>query len=296
LPERAALARRLGAYRQELTIRSLARLGEGDFCVAWLLNGRDVVRVPKHDRAARALAREACLLAAIGDALPVAVPQPETIECADGFVFAVHECLSGLELTRGLWRSRPEPIRGEIARTVGRLLDALHRLDPAIGASCGLDVIDHRADALSLRGRLAGVAGSSVPGPLREALDGRLGRYAAGGPEWSYEPRLLHADVSPGHVLVDADDGRVTGVIDWGDAAIGDPARDFIFLYEDWGVDFLELALDAYPEEPKERVRPRVHVLWLIDQLAWTLDAAAAGRDADLAAGIAALARGIHDD
>lgn len=77
MPDRAALARLLGRYRPDLSIRSLTRLGEGDFCVAWLLNGRDVVRVPKHDRATRALAREACLLAAIGDALPVAIPRPE---------------------------------------------------------------------------------------------------------------------------------------------------------------------------------------------------------------------------
>lgn len=208
----------------------------------------------------------------------------------------MHECVPGLELTQGLWRSHAEPVRGELARTIGRVLDALHRLDPAIGAPCGLDVTDHGADALSLRARLTEVADASLPSPLRDALDARLARYLAGGPKWAYEPRLLHADVSPGHVLVDAEHGRVTGVIDWGDATIGDPARDFIFLYEDWGVDFLELALDAYPAEPKDRVRPRVHLLWLIDQLAWTLDAAEAGRGADLAAGIAALARGIPDD
>jgi aminoglycoside phosphotransferase (APT) family kinase protein len=37
--------------------------------------------------------------------------------------------------------------------------------------------------------------------------------------------RLLHGDFHPRHVY--ADGGRITGVIDWGDASIGDPLYDF---------------------------------------------------------------------
>lgn len=54
------LADRVRTCRPELEIRSLEYLAEGDFCRAYLLNGRRVVRVPKHETASRALACEAC--------------------------------------------------------------------------------------------------------------------------------------------------------------------------------------------------------------------------------------------
>jgi aminoglycoside phosphotransferase (APT) family kinase protein len=40
-----------------------------------------------------------------------------------------------------------------------------------------------------------------------------------------FEPALVHADLGPGHLLVR--DGRLAGVIDWGDMRVGDPALDY---------------------------------------------------------------------
>ena len=40
--------------------------------------------------------------------------------------------------------------------------------------------------------------------------------------------------------------GLITGVIDWSDAAVTDPALDFARLYRDFGPSFLAEALHAY--------------------------------------------------
>jgi len=46
------------------------------------------------------------------------------------------------------------------------------------------------------------------------------------------EPRLLHADLTCSHVL---DDGpTVSGIIDWADTEVGDPAVDLAGLWH-WG-------------------------------------------------------------
>ncbi|KAL5366259.1 hypothetical protein BJX96DRAFT_160638 [Aspergillus floccosus] len=37
---------------------------------------------------------------------------------------------------------------------------------------------------------------------------------------------LLHADIKDLHILVDAESGRITGILDWADASIGNPAED----------------------------------------------------------------------
>ncbi len=63
------------------------------------------------------------------------------------------------------------------------------------------------------------------------------------------EPTTLvfsHNDLGIEHVLVDPTSFDVTGIIDWGDAAIVDPAYDFGLIYRDLGPEALEAALGSY--------------------------------------------------
>jgi aminoglycoside phosphotransferase (APT) family kinase protein len=54
-----------------------------------------------------------------------------------------------------------------------------------------------------------------------------------------FEPAFTHSDLGPEHLL--CRDGRLIGVIDWGDARVGDPAIDYAWLlngpFPDWDVD-----------------------------------------------------------
>ncbi|KAF7193700.1 hypothetical protein HII31_04950 [Pseudocercospora fuligena] len=51
-----------------------------------------------------------------------------------------------------------------------------------------------------------------------------------------YAPRMLHGDFSMQHILVNEDDGHVTGIIDWSDAMLGDPCEDIAGLALSIGV------------------------------------------------------------
>lgn len=287
-------------------IRSLEPLGEGDFCVAYRLNGHQVMRVPRHDEAARALRREACLLPAIAERLPVRVPVPTLVEGEPSCT--VHELIEGAALTRARWRALAEPVRVELAHALGRFLSALHALDVAHGHACGLPVVDHRAEVTALRAKLrepastpAQPSDAALPEALTADLVGCFDRYLAENASSAHPPALLHADVSLEHVLVDAgphERPQISGIIDWGDACIGDPARDFIYLYEDWlyedwGPALFDLALEAYePRDPQAFCR-RAYTHYLADQLAWTLRAADAQRPRDVDEGVAALRRAV---
>jgi aminoglycoside phosphotransferase (APT) family kinase protein len=55
---------------------------------------------------------------------------------------------------------------------------------------------------------------------------------------------VAHADLGAEHLL--AEGTRVTGVIDWSDCTVTDPALDFARLYRDFGPAFLAEALQAY--------------------------------------------------
>ena len=59
---------------------------------------------------------------------------------------------------------------------------------------------------------------------------------------------LCHNDLGTEHLLVDPATGTITGIIDWGDAAITDPAYDLALILRDLGADVLRTVLDAYDD------------------------------------------------
>lgn len=275
----------------ELAGVKLEPWGEGDFVRAYQASGR-IVRVPKHPAARVALEREACLLPFVAGRVPVPVPVPVVATSRDGrHAVAVHATLPGEELWSERWAGLAEPDRQRLAARTGEFLRVLHELDPDHGRRCGLVEATPGAVAAQIRRRLA-VQGQSIPARLHPPLarclaDLQAGRAATG-------RRLLHGDFGPGHTLHDPVTLELTGVIDWGDAFIGEPARDFIFVYEDWGDAFLRLAVDAYgPSEPG-RLLERVYLHYLADQLQWVLGGSARSPDG-IRAGIEGLERALGD-
>jgi aminoglycoside phosphotransferase (APT) family kinase protein len=84
--------------------------------------------------------------------------------------------------------------------------------------------------------------------------------------------RFIHGDFSPDNFMVDPQSGRLTGVIDWGNSATGDPALDFVplVLWVGWDVALRVVAAYRLPAGPDlvERIRfhARVQALqWLTD-------------------------------
>ncbi len=61
----------------------------------------------------------------------------------------------------------------------------------------------------------------------------------------SYEPVLAHNDLWYKHIYHDPSTGKLTGIIDWGDIEITDPAKDFYGFWV-YGESFLDEVLSHY--------------------------------------------------
>ena len=64
-----------------------------------------------------------------------------------------------------------------------------------------------------------------------------------------FEPTLIHHDLSVDHILVNANNMALEGVIDWGDVAVGDPAIDFVGFVWEHGRDLTEMVLAEYQRD-----------------------------------------------
>ncbi|MEY3013310.1 MAG: hypothetical protein RIT45_2045, partial [Pseudomonadota bacterium] len=125
----------------------------------------------------------------------------------------------------------PDAARAAWAESLGRFLRRLHSIDAAMAEALGappdrlrrLEVRRYReaSEQRLAQARAAGVPGLGEAGVLEAALG--IDADACAG----LRPRptaLCHGDLHLRHVLCDAETFALTGIIDWGDVHIGDPA------------------------------------------------------------------------
>lgn len=80
---------------------------------------------------------------------------------------------------------------------------------------------------------------------VSEVLWNRWQKWVSNDQLWPKQTALIHGDLHPGHILIDKE-ARVTGLIDWTETRVDDPANDFVSHYMAFGEDALKELVDAY--------------------------------------------------
>ena len=215
LPTDAALVRRLLAAQfphwAELPVEPLASNGTEN--ALYRLGDDLVVRLPRLESGARALALDREWLPRLAPLLPVEVPVPVASGRPSAELTWEWGIYPWLEGGHPDCDAEPEPLVAFVR--------ALHevRLERAPRARRGRQLGEVQDE--SARAALRELDGVIDVGAASEAWDASLAA-----PPWTGPPVWIHGDLLPGNLLVR--DGRLTGVIDWGAVGVGDPAVDLI--------------------------------------------------------------------
>lgn len=139
--------------------------------------------------------------------------------------YAVIERLPGRMLD-AIWPELPHEQKMGYAFQVGDMLRKLHKVVPSSEVSRTFQTNWPRGfvDFLARQHQLVSAKAELAVVPLYEEIL-RLNPANYGG-GW---PCLLHADLDGAHLLVQ--NGQITGVIDFGDAKLGDPLYDFVTVH-----------------------------------------------------------------
>jgi aminoglycoside phosphotransferase (APT) family kinase protein len=177
---------------------------------ATLVEGRWVDRTPRRAEVEPQVRREVALMPWLAPLLPLPVPVPRIVSeepLTVRHALIVGEACPGTSAAQG--------------RAVGAFLHALHAVDPEQAVRSGArDAATSYAEAQAVRDRMAADVLPLLPAAERAAGAALLERMSVPPPH----PRLVHGDLGPLHIRVVGD--AVTGVIDWGDCGVGDPALD----------------------------------------------------------------------
>lgn len=232
----------LRANRPDEAVERVETITRGWDSLALLVNGHWLLRVARRPEVGASLAREARLLPLVAEAVAPARVPVFTIARLDASPAVV-----GYEAIRGRPLS-PDDLAGTqahteaIIRDLAGFLTALHGVPIERAVEAGLapaSAEDWRAEYEAFRAWSREHAAPLLPPDARAWLERLWASYLDEPDNVRFQPVLIHRDLGIEHVLLEPD-GRLAGVIDWGDAAIGDPAIDFAGFLGGLGEEFTQ--------------------------------------------------------
>lgn len=234
-----------------------------------MLDGAWIVRCPRAEEQIGRFVAELNLLKALRPVSPVPVPHYEFV--APDRSMGAYRLIEGAELTPPLFALLGSTAQDAVLEQLGRFLGVLHVLP----AETLRQPDGHIQRCWSGEQFAALYRGMRRPRIARVTPPGMLARFDAFHEAFEARApgadRLAHGDLSDDHILVRAD-GTLAGIIDFTDAAWGDPAIDFGYVWR-LGEDAVDRVLANYPlgaEDPGLKSRSHwTFIRYLINQIAY---------------------------
>lgn len=279
--DEALAARLIAAQFPALAGAPVTFLDEGWGSRVFVVGDGWMFRFPKIRAADGDLGVELALLSQLAPRLPVAIPRFEHIGRPDlgyPFRFLGYRRIAGA-MVQEAWPSF-DPAR--LGTALGRAFSAIHSFPVEAARAAGVTEDALRIDLTTHWERaqkyLVGLTPEELP---------RVASLQTPPPSYDGPLRFIHGDILPNHVLVDG--GELSGLLDWGDVTLGDPAVDLGGVLYIAGPAALDACLAAYdlPLDDGARARARFSARYaaLMD-VAW---GRATGRRLETAAALRGL-------
>lgn len=228
MDKQLAYLQTLAATFPELPIKTVTRLGAGQFNDVLLLNETLIFRFPKYVEGIQTLQNEVGILRSLRGHTSLPIPDPLYVNIRGrvGEVFMGYPKLPG----EPLWREILEAIEEEtviqrLAAQLAHFLVDLHQFPVALLPPD----IPLREPVTEVKEMYRGIRTHLFPHMRAEARQGvrdYFETYLETPTLHAYTPALHHGDFGGSNILYDLEVQHISGVIDFGFAGLGDPAQD----------------------------------------------------------------------
>jgi aminoglycoside phosphotransferase (APT) family kinase protein len=239
-------------------------LGEGYDSTAFGVNDNLVFRFPKRSEVEGQLVIETKMLPLLAEGSPIPIPS-YSFHGVPSQLFPRH--FAGYAKLPGVPGIELDPTQVEFSRlapVLGGFLSFLHAFPINTATQLGVPEIastvlieNARAKALSdlevVRRVEVDVSEDKLRGFLELGVDADQRSPIA--------HALVHRDLAAEHILLDRATQQVTGIIDWSEISVADPAIDFAGIFHWGGEEFTNDVLSHYDREPDDGLLPRARFL-----------------------------------
>ncbi|MCA0970881.1 aminoglycoside phosphotransferase family protein [Halobacillus litoralis] len=225
----------------------------------FIVNDALVFRFPKYEAGVRKLRKEAKVLDHLKRRVYLPIPEPLYKHLNDeaGEVFTGYPLIPGTPLWSGDLKRMNGDKQQELASELVGFLKEMH--DQPVDE---LDIPKQTTEEIKRSTRQLYVDFQQKLFPhmnekSKQDVSKKFENFLADEELLNFRTTLIHGDFGPSNILWNPSCQSVSGVIDFGETEIGDPAYDFAGLLSGYGEDFVKRCLRDYPqgEHVLERVR-----------------------------------------
>lgn len=219
------------------------------------LDDKYVARIPKNTAAKNRMAIDFCLLEKLKKHISADIPEP--IVKDDKQKIAVYKAVAGSPISRAKYIHLTARQKTALAKKLAQFLTELHNIDLSELKACKIptrSIVKQEAEVINLAKKINLLIPAKDKMALKSFLNQRKKLMR------KITLTLTHGDLNQDHILLAGKSGRI-GVIDFSDATIADPARDFAGLFA-YGEQFVRAVLHYYRESDKSEILDRARLYY----------------------------------
>ena len=213
-------------YEFGLIVHNIIVLGQGLDSIAYLINNEYIFKQSKHDEARINLKKEIRVLNYLKGKITLQIPDIEYY--SEKYSVCGYKEIKGNKLSPGIYNGLSDDEKDMLAQDIALFLREMHSIPLPDIDGLELNVIDdYRSDYETLREMIH----DKIPDKSKEYIDDLYKRILNDERISQYVKALCHNDLSCNHIIIQ--NNKAVGIIDFGDVAITDRDRDFVYLLED---------------------------------------------------------------
>ena len=206
-----------------------------------------IFRFPRNSDVAQNLQKEQAVLPVVGPRVDFAVPRFEYVGTRRDQPYAGYRRIPGRPLSGSPFTG--SKLTAEVVETIATALYSLHTIPTSLVAeACDEEptVEAWRQHYHELRETVRARVLPLLNSHVLDAVEDGFARFLDEELTTLDDVALVHCDLGCEHILIGEDGTAVTGLIDFEDATIGDPAIDFVGIYVTYGMEAVERVRASY--------------------------------------------------
>lgn len=244
----------------DIHVSIIEYLGKGDFCTAFVVNREWVFRFAHNQEGSEKIEREILILPKLAKSVSLKIPEIQyfTHDPKTSLSIVGYRMIPGIQLSNELLQQLHHEKQENVARRLAEFLDGLHSYSTENMRQMGVPEYDYPAQFTEDIDKVCKLVYPIIEHELRYFCEQIIHEHLESG-YLEYKSALLHDDLSQWHIFFDPSSNELTGIIDFSDMIIGDPIQDLMYLYDNYGINFVKILLEYQCHADLNKTLQRVH-------------------------------------
>lgn len=271
-------------------VNSVAKLGEGWRSKVFEINGEWAFRFAKNQKSSNDLMKEINILPYLNTILTFNIPRFDFIgKQENGLTFVGYKMLPGVLLEEDSILSFSKNNKIKLMNSLSILMTDMQSISTSYAQSRGVPLINLKVAFTELYKDVILKVFPLIDIDTKQYILRQFNEYLNNRDYHSYEPKLIHGDLSPNHFLVDSKTRTLTGIIDFGDMSICDPDYEYLYILEDCGWSFTHDLLKIRGHAKPEKCLEKISLFVTFDQLTYVIEGIEKGIDSWVSEGLSEI-------